>query len=181
MPNVFDSFLDGQLVEAGKRQRKKKTDSSVQHYECISEGSVDLLRRTINGGRVRHSPVSRHWLPRPYRTHFFRGFVAYGKDKIQTGRVRLGELAPILAPQTDSRKFGNFDLTKRARMNSTLWVTSCAVGREGRKSFFVHDGLGHNGTSGISSAEKQDVITRLHCQPLRCSKLVHNRICLVVA
>jgi hypothetical protein len=43
-----------------------------------------------------------------------------------------------------------------------LGMTPRAVSSEIRKSLFVHDGLGHDGTSGITSTEKQDIVASLH-------------------
>src|SRR5215831_17519865 len=65
--------------------------------------------------------------------------------------------------------------------NSSQCMTSCAIRREGRKSLLVHYGFGHDGTSGITRAEKQNVITSLHYQSLSYSKSVHSSACLVVA
>jgi hypothetical protein len=37
LSDAIDLFLDGELVEAGKRQRQKQTDSSIDPHERVAK------------------------------------------------------------------------------------------------------------------------------------------------
>jgi hypothetical protein len=47
-------------------------------------------------------------------------------------------------------------------MDSSLRMTSRAVGCKGRESFSIHDGLSHDGPGGVTCAQEQDVVMSLH-------------------
>src|SRR5262249_50924901 len=101
-------------------------------------------------------------LTRPHRAHFFRRVVADCKDKIEFRRTWFGEFSPIFAAQAIGRQFCGFDLARRGGMDFTFRVATGAVRRERRESVFVHDGFGHDGTSGVTRAEKQYVVSAWH-------------------
>jgi hypothetical protein len=162
MTNIFDLLLDGQSVEAGKRQGEKNTDPSVEYHECVPKCSFDLLWRALNACRVGYSPMGGHRLTRPYRAHLFRRVVAHRENKIHFGRAGAGEFSPILTSQTDSWKIGDPYLAKGRWMHSAFRVTSGTICGEFRKSLLVHDSFSHDGASGIAGAQKQNVVAVWH-------------------
>src|SRR6516164_1092882 len=150
MTNVFDSFLDRQFVQAGKWQGEKKTDSSIEHYECVTECSFDLLGRTFNCRGVRHSPVSGHRLPRPYRTDFFGCVITHSEDEMQFEAVEIRYFVPALTSQPHRWQAGESQLSQGLRMDTPFWMTSSAECFECGKSLSGHYGLSHDGTCRIA-------------------------------
>ena len=71
----------------------------------VCESRPLLQFRSFHGGRVRHTPMCRHRLPRPVRADFARGVVANGEHEIERDRAWNGEFIPALAAQTLVRKF----------------------------------------------------------------------------
>jgi hypothetical protein len=142
-------------------QRQEEADSAIESDEGVAEGSVDLFGRALHGG-IGNAPMSGHGLARPDRADFTGGVIANGKDKIEFGRAGFGELVPGFAAQGEGGQTGEFQLAKRGGMDGAFGMAACAVGGEGGKTFFVEDGLGHDGACGISGAEEQDVVVFLH-------------------
>jgi hypothetical protein len=54
------------------------------------------------------------------------------------------------------------ELTKRGGVHGAFGLAPGAVGGKVWRTFTIHDGLGHDGARGISSAQKQDFIGSLY-------------------
>ena len=63
-----------------------------QGIECRSERDPPLGLGAFHRSRVRHTPVRRHRLSGPVRTHLTRRVVAHGKDEIERGHPRRCKL-----------------------------------------------------------------------------------------
>jgi hypothetical protein len=114
VPDAVDFFLNGELVQAGKRQTQKQTDSPVESDECLSERLFDLLWRTLHRRGIRHSPMSGHRLARPDWTNFLGRVIADGEYKIEFRRAGPGEFIPVLAARAVRRYTGTLDLSQPA-------------------------------------------------------------------
>src|SRR6516165_1478712 len=108
-----------------------------------------------------------HGLSRPNRAELFCGGVADCENKVELGSAGFSELVPVLASQTIYGQLRKFDLMKGFRMHSALWVAPRTIGGQYRRSFFVHYGFGHDGTSRIARTQEQDVVASLHWSPRR--------------
>src|SRR5262245_43772338 len=101
-------------------------------------------------------------LPWPHRTYFFRRVVANGEDKVEFRSTGFSKFVPFFAPQPIYRQSRGFNLANRSAMDFAFRMTSRAVRRERRESLLVHDGFGHDGASGVSGTQEQNVITPIH-------------------
>ena len=84
------------LLEFRIRQADEEPDTGL---EC----KADLRKRAplqqltpCNCGWIGHAPMRSYRLSRPSGAYFARRVVAHGKDKIEMGRTRRGELVPAL-------------------------------------------------------------------------------------
>ena len=138
------------MYRASRAEDREQPDASVEHSESLTKSMLDLFWRSLKGGGVGDSPMRRHGLTRPQRTHLVRCVITDCEDEIERGGIGLRKLLPGLAPEVLSAQTRVLDLAEGLGPNRTGRVTSGTVGGEGRHPFAVHDGLGHDRTSGIS-------------------------------
>src|SRR6266404_4299478 len=107
LADAIDFFLDGELVEARKRQAKQQAYPAVKHHEGIAKRAFDLLRRSYYGGRIGNTPMGGHRLTGPDGANFLGGVVADREYEIELRCSGLSELVPIFAAQVSGRQSRN--------------------------------------------------------------------------
>ena len=154
MSDAIDFFFEGQFVEARKRQGKEQADTAVQNDKGVEKSAFDLRGVACNGGGIGNAPMGGYGLSRPDGTDFASGVVTNSKDKIHLGCAGLSEFVPALASQIGSGKARCFELLEGEGIDAAGGKTACAVGDEIGLSILVENSLGHDGTGGVTRAEK---------------------------
>ena len=112
LADVVEFPLESEAVESLQGKAEEETDSAIEDQEGVSEGAFGIGLSPANGGRVGHTPMSRHRLTGPYRADLFGGVVTDGQDEVKFGSSGLGEFIPGFAVKTPSWDVGDFELSQ---------------------------------------------------------------------
>lgn len=77
----------------------KKINPSIEDHEHFPKCFFNFLNCALYLNRSWKTPVSGEGLSGPNRACLLRGFIAKRDYKVQSGRTRPREFAPIFAPQ----------------------------------------------------------------------------------
>jgi len=103
--------------------------------------------------------VGSHRLPGPVWARLAGGLVADGEHEVEQGRIRLGELIPILAAQPFGRNMVALKQFQGERVYCPLGVAAGTESLElaAADAQVVHDGLGQDRAGGVSRTQEQHV------------------------
>ena len=118
-------FLQGQLIEGSERQAHEDIDAVRQHPQRIRECEPHFRLGAGGCGWIGHTPMRRHWLPRPERTDLLRGVVADREDEIEFRCVRSRKLFPALGSQAGHVVVQPSQQIEGVGMNPAFRVASC--------------------------------------------------------
>ena len=117
--------------------------------------------------------MGRDRVSRPDRANFSCGAIANGNDEIHLRCMRPPELVPALAAQVIDRMPLLFEHLYSYRIYLPRWMAARAVRLEATLAYLVQESLRHHAASGVSSAQKEDVIRGIHARfspPGACSR-----------
>ena len=163
-PDAIHFFFQREPIKRRQGQREKKIDSAVEDKKRVAVGARDFGGVAFDRGGVGNSPVRGHRMSRPNGAGFFRSIVANREDEVHFGSSGLREFVPTLTAQPGGGYVSQLELLDRFRTNRARGMASRAVGDEDRLSFVVEDRFGHDGTGGVTGAQKKNVEVNGHFQ-----------------
>ena len=98
--NLVEFLLEGEIVEFIERKIDEERYASVQFRIRLEKSLPLVFIAALNRRRVMNAPMRRHRLAGPDRTRFGGGLITHREHEMHEGRVRSGELAPVLAVQS---------------------------------------------------------------------------------
>src|SRR5580704_8320402 len=152
MSDFVDFFLDCKAVETGHRKAQEQTDPAVEHKESVTKRLFHLFFCALHRCWIRNAPMCSHRLARPKGADFFRSVVTDGKNKVESGSIRLREVIPTLASETVGWQTSALQLFDRFRSDFPRRVAPGTICSEVRSPLVIHDGFGHDRTGGIAGA-----------------------------
>src|SRR3954447_2117941 len=109
--------------------------------------------------------MCRDRLPRPNRADFPRRAVTNCKHEIHFRRAGFREFVPALTAQISRGEPGLLQMLQRVRIDASDRMAPGTVRREVWRAPMSEDRLGHNGARGITSTEKQHIVSTRHDRP----------------
>ena len=89
LADLVQSLLQLHAIERLEWKAREDLDATLEFAEGLPEGEPPVGLRALDCGRIFHTPMSGHRLPRPDGAGFRSGVVADGEYKVEPGRAGL--------------------------------------------------------------------------------------------